>query len=85
MGHPEAASVSHSPSPWQQPCPAPASAERSALTEGVAEGIRDRHAEPREFTCFAGQARVTVVPMNVTGRSTTTATARATSSPVAAA
>ncbi|KFK90369.1 uridine kinase [Streptomyces sp. JS01] len=42
MGHPEAASVSHSPSTWQQPHPAPASAERSALTEAIAERIRDR-------------------------------------------
>ncbi|MET8602977.1 uridine kinase [Streptomyces rubiginosohelvolus] len=42
MGHPEAASVSHSPSTWQQPCPAPASAERSALTEAVAHRIRHR-------------------------------------------
>ncbi|MFJ3751718.1 MULTISPECIES: uridine kinase [Streptomyces] len=40
MGHPEAASVSHSPSTWQQPHPAPASADRSALTEALAERVR---------------------------------------------
>ncbi|PJN34971.1 hypothetical protein CG717_01580 [Streptomyces sp. CB02613] len=38
----EPAAVSHSPSTWQQPHPAPASAERGALTEAVAERIRDR-------------------------------------------
>ncbi|MFF2222874.1 uridine kinase [Streptomyces globisporus] len=34
--------MSHSPSTWHQPHPAPASAERSALTEGVADHIRRR-------------------------------------------
>ncbi len=42
MGHREAASVSHSPSTWRQPCPAPASAERSSLTKAVADRIRSR-------------------------------------------
>ncbi|MGW0641657.1 uridine kinase [Streptomyces badius] len=34
--------MSHSPSTWQQPCPAPASAERSALTAAIADRVRDR-------------------------------------------
>ncbi|MFK0187600.1 uridine kinase [Streptomyces rubiginosohelvolus] len=40
MRHPEAGSVSHSPSTWQQPYPAPASADRSALTKALAERVR---------------------------------------------
>ncbi|WP_405929173.1 uridine kinase [Streptomyces griseus] len=40
MGPTDAASVRHSPSTWQQPCPAPASAERDALTEALAERVR---------------------------------------------
>ncbi|WP_030579403.1 hypothetical protein [Streptomyces anulatus] len=39
MGPIDAASVRHSPSTWQQPCPAPASVERSALTEALAERV----------------------------------------------
>lgn len=35
----DAASVRLSPSTWQQPCPAPASDERSALTETLAERV----------------------------------------------
>ncbi|MFE1364571.1 hypothetical protein ACFW84_10030 [Streptomyces anulatus] len=35
----DAASVHYSPSTWQQPCPAPASADRSILTEALAERI----------------------------------------------
>ncbi|WP_405502699.1 uridine kinase [Streptomyces anulatus] len=35
----DAASVHYSPSTWQQPCPAPASVERSILTEALAERI----------------------------------------------
>ncbi|MFH9135258.1 uridine kinase [Streptomyces sp. NPDC017524] len=35
----DAASVHHSPSTWQQPCPPPASADRSALTEALAERV----------------------------------------------
>ncbi|MFF8984217.1 hypothetical protein ACF08E_12625 [Streptomyces globisporus] len=42
----EPASISHSPSTWQQPHPAPSSAERGALTEAVAERIRDPGAGP---------------------------------------
>ncbi|MFE7136734.1 uridine kinase [Streptomyces sp. NPDC057644] len=34
--------MSHSLSTWQQPCPAPVSAGRSALTEAVADRIRGR-------------------------------------------
>ncbi|MFJ9321331.1 nucleoside/nucleotide kinase family protein [Streptomyces globisporus] len=40
MGPTDAASVLHSPSTWQQPCPAPVSAERSALTEAIADRVR---------------------------------------------
>ncbi|MER7700109.1 uridine kinase [Streptomyces sp. NPDC096095] len=39
MGPTDAASVRHSPSTWRQPCPAPASAERSALTEALAQRV----------------------------------------------
>ncbi|MFG3410067.1 uridine kinase [Streptomyces sp. NPDC048142] len=39
MGPTDAASVHHSPSTWQQPFPARVSAERSALTEALAERI----------------------------------------------
>ncbi|MDQ0986177.1 uridine kinase [Streptomyces sp. V2I9] len=36
---PSDAAVRHSPSTWQQPCPAPASAERSALVAALAERV----------------------------------------------
>ncbi|WP_369166225.1 uridine kinase [Streptomyces sp. AFD10] len=38
----EAAPVHHSPSTWQQPCPAPASAERSALIGALADRVLER-------------------------------------------
>lgn len=72
MGPTDAASVRHSLSTWQQPCPAPASA---GGTQGPGAG---------EFMCFVGRGRAIVDDMNVTGTNTT-ATARATSSPAAAA
>ncbi|NUV69019.1 uridine kinase [Streptomyces sp. CAI-121] len=42
MGPSDAIAVRHSLSTWQQPCPAPASAERTALVTGLAERIRGR-------------------------------------------
>ncbi|MFD4273049.1 hypothetical protein ACFWQT_01875 [Streptomyces cyaneofuscatus] len=35
----ETAEVHHSPSSWQQPCPQPASAERTTLVEDIAERV----------------------------------------------